>query len=590
MHSGIDPPVSLFISQIRQMKCESRGPHALYELKKLAAKGAKDDECERHTLWKKLYLLNTGADISILDFVKATASSNAEIKRLGYQGLLMKDAQRYLILLQNTLQKDLLDQSCVNEALAFISNEPDEKGANKELVTNMKVPHEGTREYLKYLVARSRYECLLHFSLVSPSESGLYTKLQIILDRGLESRTSEREVKWLLSRSMSLRCPFTKLKTLQFLHRMHSASRLSIDAGLAQFLKGFLVHPSAKARRQIEVALALESVRLLVAAGHKSDRIEEFVFRLVNSKNASSEFLGFKYAVLLKVVPEVVIARIFEVGIDKRLYFDSLNRLIDKANSSTVFQRISELKQAAVSGRMDILRREQLIALVLVRLCELGGQELACKVVYENPRLYEKIRHRRLISREQCKEFFRMVVQSRSPEYFLMIYDLFPARPKSRDVVAELGVNHILTLVRSKAENFKYILESLVDFLCMHGDPRLNRDRLIDVLRREEIADQSIDTCLREIEAFNLVLSEKMWYIGSREFLEYSVQSGRIRISYSKHIGPVRLKTAGCLDEDESCVENNRIVRTYNVERHLSLEIEVKNGGKTTSRRVLMQK
>ncbi|ELA42894.1 uncharacterized protein VICG_00209 [Vittaforma corneae ATCC 50505] len=590
MHSSVDPSVSLFISQIRKTRYENRESQALYELKKLAARDTKDDESERHALWKKLYLLNTGMDISILDFVKATASSNIEVKKLGYLGLLMKDSQEYLILLQNTLQKDLLDQNHVNDTLIFMSNEPDDEHTNKELIMKMKTPGESTREYLKYLIARSKYECTLHFSLISLSEPCLYVKIQIVLNQRLENRISEREAKWLLSRAASLKCQFTKLKMLQLFHRMYLASRLPIDDCIVQLLKSLLVHPSAKAKKQIEIALALESMKLLVAIGHTLERIEEFIFRLINSKNANSEFLGFKYAAMLKIMPEIVITRIFEVGIDKRLYFDSLNSLIDKTNFRRVFQRLNELRRANVSGRMDILRREQLLGLLLMRLCEFGDQEFICKVVYENPKLYEKIRHRHLISKEQCKEFFKMIVQSRSPEHFLMIYDLFPAKPRSKEMVAEIGANHMLALVRAKVENLKCILGGLIDFLCMHGDPCLNRGRLVDVLRQEESVDHSADLYFKEIEAFNLVLSERMLYIGSKEFLEYSIQNGKIKISYPKHIDSVKLKTLNCPDEDESNVENNQVVRVYNIGNHRSIEIEVENRGVGTSRRILVSK
>ena len=102
----------------------------------------------------------------------------------------------------------------------------------------------------------------------------------------------------------------------------------------------------------MDIALILEAMKLLVVIGHKFNKVEEFIFRLLNSKNTNSRFLGFRYAVQLKILPEVVISRVFELGIDKKVYFDSLLKLIDASNFKVIYQKLDAFKQISISGRL----------------------------------------------------------------------------------------------------------------------------------------------------------------------------------------------------------------------------------------------
>lgn len=586
MHSSVNPSVSLFITEIRNTAPETREAHIFYEMKKLSRKEINDEETELHILWKKLYILSLGLDFDALDFVKAAASKSLEIKRLGYLGLSIGGSQKYLILMQNTVQMDLNSEIHAGTALGFVSNEPKNEDFIGDLVLAIRAPQDTSGLYLKYIVARGKYDSAILLPLVSVSESILLVKLQMILNQKLEGLLQDRDIGWMVERYSSFKCPFLQLKTIQFFYNLYLISKLLIDDKLVRFLRGFLIHPNVKTKKHIEIALALEALKLLVAIGRHSDKAEEFIFRLISSRNINSQFLGLKCAIMFGIMTEVSISRIFEVGIDRKMYFDSLMGLINETNFKIVYQRINEFRRAEISKRTDIVRRNKLIMQLLMKLCEFGDQEFICKAIYENPNLYRQIRNKRLLSKEQSRGFFKLIVESQLPEHFIMIYDLFPVKAKSKQMVAELGASHMRILVRLKdGENTRFIFRNLIDFLCMYGDPELNRQYIIKALKQER--GSSLNDYFKGIEIFNIVLSKRMFYIGNDEYAEYHIKDGRIlvispdnstiSVEISHQSGslsryqPVEAST----HESKSEISDGYIAKSYSIDGCLSLRLEV---------------
>lgn len=580
MYSYTNPTISLFISQIRKLSGKDKDLLVLYELKKLAADNTKEDEHEVIKIYKKLYLLNIGINVSKIDFIKAIANTQLEIKNPGYLGLSLLSPGNHLVLLYDVLQKDLENLKYISSALTFIShiNEPDE--FIKDLVLKTKISNEGLKTYLKYLVVRSIFDNSMFFVLNSVNNGGLYAKIQIILKRRLENKLTERDIKWLIMKIKTVDCKFLKLKILTLFYKLVLISKLPIDNVLISFLKTFLANLNFKIKKSIDMAIILEAIKVLIAMGDKSDRIEEFIFKLISSKDQNYQYLGFKYSLMLKILPEIVISKIFELGIDKTLYFDTLISLITKKSYKAIYQRLGQLKQMNVTGRIEILKREDRINIILEKLCEFGDQEFICKLLYENGRFYEKIRHKNFIQKDQCRSFFNTIVKSNLPEHFLIIYDLFPNILKTNEMIADLGLNHMKQLIKYKLDENHNILNNLIDFLCTNGDPKLNKRYILEYL----VECKDVDVFLKSIELFNNILTEKFIYIEENQYISYYIKNYNLILSHSDKI------TVTIKQVDINNTSKSDKIQIYNIKGYRSINFLVKTVNRTILKTINIKK
>lgn len=499
-----DPSVSLFITDLKKIKNEFNYEYILNELKKISAK---EDELSIVGLWKRLYVLNKFGIANSLDFIKACADPSISIKRLGYQGVILLNSTKNFILMQNSILKDSGNPRFLPEVLTFIGNLNDEEKIMSEVVERIPKPPEFTTAYLKYLIVKSKYENTLFFSLISDTEIKLFVKLQIVLDNNLESQIDQKDISWLKLKFQSIKCIFTKTKTIQLLKRLYMISKIDVDIGFIQSIRSFLIHPTTKSKRQIEVALALECIQFLIITRNFPERVEEFIFRLINSENPNSRFLGLKYACMHNLMPEIQISKIFEIGAQKKICFDILMKLINKKNAKIVYHKSNQSKI-----EFNTFKK------IIERLCDFADNELILKILLEHPEIYEDMKNKNKIHKEQVGDFFKLVVKKDSPKYFRLIYDLFPVKTKSDLTVAELGTKHFLKLMVSP--EYMHLLDPLIDFLCITGSAEMNRKYLLDVV---ESTKQSI--FYRSIEAFNMVLNEKLIFVGETGFIKYQIEN-----------------------------------------------------------------
>lgn len=588
MHSSVDPTVSLFISQIRKIKEANRAAAIMLELKKLSNTVSDDEHSEVHNLWKKLYLLNIGVRINYMDFIKASANQNYEIKALGYLGISLCEIGEEMILLQHVFATDITKSTHRNTVLRVLANVCDETKKNHDLVMTMQAPKEGTPEYLKYLILRSRYDGTLFFSIVSTNEPTLYVKIQIILDNDLVNKLDLGAVKWILNKISTFKSPFLKHKAFDLLYKLCMISKLCADDELIQYLKTFVVQKKINPKKDIEIALAINAMRLLIAFNSVNEKLEEFVFKLITSSETNLQFMGFKHAQLFQILPEIAIGVIFRTGIDQKIHFDALIRHIGKSNFRNVYRRLNELRQITASGNAQIHRREILIQQIILKLCEFGDQEFVCRAVYENPVIYPAMRHKGLISREQCKEFFRMLIQSTIPSHFLVVYDLFPLRSKSNEHIAELGAKHAAILLVSEGDDREYIWSNMIDFLCTHGDPKLNRKSVINSVYKEK--GRHFDRFMKYIELFNISVDERMLYMGNGQFMKYCISSGTISVIQPNNLEYLRVTANSELSYKESSDKNGQIIRTYSASVPLNVQIEFCFDDKMITRSVYIPK
>ncbi|KAM0681591.1 hypothetical protein GINT2_000104 [Glugoides intestinalis] len=599
-----DPSVSFFISKVRSAKKQAQASIILNELKNMAAKDEQDVNVAAKHLWKKLYILTLGIDNNIFDFIKACGSTSLLVKRLGYQGLCIGNSQKYLFLLQNILQKDLEDQRIVLDALTFLSNINDDKKVLGDIISRIQVDQQRINVYSRYLVVKCKYEDTPFFSVISSNEKLLFLKLQLILDQKLYNNIEEADVSWLKTKLSKTKCSFIKMKILQLFQQLHTISKITIDDPLCRQLKGLLIQNTEKSKKQIEIAIAIESIKLLVLAKQARDRVEEFIFRLISSKHNNSRFIGFKCAKAFKIIPEVVISKIFELGIDKKLYHNTLLSLINQTTFKTIYQKLMAMKKKILDLEITQGAQSELFLKLLERICEFGDQEFIYKILLDSPELYDFVSHRNLIVKEQCKEFFKLILKQETIKHFPMIYDLFPTKIKSLDTTAELGKKHLAILVNNiKVNNIEYF-HMLVDFLCMHGDPELNRGYLLETLKKEfsRVSVENEQPCnfteyqnLQDllfcgIEAFNIVsIADMLLYVGRRTFMKYRINNEKLTIELPNNCEILSVKGKNpVVDflEIDSTIKDGVLIRTYSYAGSGSVEFEVMNNHFVTKRSI----
>lgn len=565
MSSNVEPAVSLLISEFRKIPAESKKSMFLLELKNMAAKGQGSDECIAQTLWKKLYLLSIGAKISTLDFVKGCGFPNLPIKRIGYQGIAMSKSSKTLFLLQNTVQKDIENELFCPDALIFISNVLDTNEIFKYIANKLILPSENSKHFAKYLVSISKYDSNRFFEMRSEKEINLYVKLQIISDQELEHKLTPPGIEYLVHSLNKTNCPYTRLKIMQILHNLVKAQKYTLNENTVTNLKTYVFGPNTRSKKQIEIGTCIQAIRLLLISSNDYDRINELVLSLINSKSLNSRYLGLKLAVEFKINQEITISKLIELGIKREMCFNFLFQLIDSKSYKFVYQNLEFLKECDQLTPEAVNKTEKDVLKLIKRSCDFGDQEFICKALYEHPKLYFNIRNGKLLSRDQCKGFFKMLLEESDMNYYLMIYDLFPVKNTSEKLVSEIAKKHLENLIQLDDPNVFLVIENLFTFLCLQGSPTINRKVCLEVLNHEylKIKDhRTFNKVIDGIGLFNLVLDSKMIHVENNEFVEYFVDSD-LEINYPQNL--VRNNKISVTGANKRCstIENNIVKEIY---------------------------
>lgn len=587
MGVNIEPSVTLLISELRKVSLQTRKNKGLLELKRMAARNPISEESILIDLWKKLYLQSLGFRINILDFIKACGSNNILIKRIGYQGVIVNQPLKELIILQNTIQKDLENADFCSEALIFVSNINDSEEILKDIVSKLALPSENMKHYRKILIMKAKYCDSQFFELRSENELNLFVKLQILLDNEKFSYCSAHYTEYLVNCLKRLKCQYTKLKILQILQKMVKCYNITFNEASVLKIRSFIFSLNVKSRKQIEIGICIESIRLLLLSGNRYEELDEFIFTLINSKSLNSNYLGLNLAVQFKLNPEITISKIIEVGIDRDLFFNSLYKLIDTNTYMYVYQHLDFVKEVDPSNVEAKMKRERNIMSIIKRICDFGDHEFICNVLYKHPKIYPIIRNEKLIKPEQCKSFFKMLLEENNPNYYLMIYDLFPSKTNSDCLVLDIARRHLTNLIELNEENVADCLDSLFTFLCLQGNAFNNRQECLNILKDLSLSKMNLkvlNVIIEGIQRFNLVLDSKLVYYEFFKFLKYQVMNSELIITYSQDF-PITasLKVPNAVWKSKK-TEKDQVIECYEIVN--TCEIEVKSSLGTVNKSI----
>lgn len=563
-------PVSLLISKVRSADSANILELMTYEMKKMAAARKKDGSSYRTEVWKKLYLQMKGAEVNPMDFLKATAELDPVLKRMGYQGLLRSRCTDYLVLMPNTLSRDLEAKTYADEALTFLCNIHDKHQVLAGIAFKAETSEDDENLYSKAIIAKSKYTDALPFAIASSKEIHLLVKLQVVLDRGTPQTMEDGDAEFLKSAVFDVKSSFTKLKILQALRKMVVEGTV-LNERLIRLLKDVIAIPF---RRHIDIGLAIEAARLLMLSRDLCGNAEDLVSRLVNSENVNCQHLGFKLVSEYKIIPDAAIARIIELGMLRKVHVDALMELVDSSNYKTIYKRIRGLVNSIPCASCYRGSLDQ----VIYRLCDFGDQEFICKVLYENPKVYSYVKKKNLLIKEQSKRLFDRILYQENSDYFPMVYDLFPTRSRHHYGASALCLRHLNILINEQRKESIMKVDYLLDFMCINGNITSNRQMILDAFELfiTKMNASLIEKLISGVLLFNIILPTKLLHIRDAIFIEYAVEEKLIKIQYPTSVEGAWVTGAIIVKEEEI---DGKIAKSYEMESRREMVIVVIDQG-----------
>lgn len=589
----VDPAISTLVAEIRGLEAGLQTRRIERERKCIALRESKENDFTYFNVWKRLFFQLRGVGVSELEFVKASASVDRRIKKGGYLGLMFIERPKHTLLMTNTILKDLENDAASGDALIFLSNCNDTNNKIPEVAGQIKQFSEKESNYSRSIVAKCKLKKEYQFSLTSGNDAVLLTKLQILLDGCQGDSLCENDTLYIKDRIYAAKCKFLTLKLIQLYLVLHRTGKLVVTERLFEHLKNAVVSPSTKAMKQVDIAISLESCRLLFESGNFCEKAEGFIFRLINSDNPNSRFLAFNFAVKYGVFAELVVERIIRLGAHDLFHLEILKALINRSNYRRVYHQREEIMHYVLKGDIDFDKAEHVSQNLLVRIAELSDFEFLCKVLCENPGIYKKIRNRNLLVMDQTRPLFRSIVLKDEIEYFLLIYDIMPSKTNDSGMVASLALRHLGALTSGHIDDNKLeLLDSLFDVLCIYGDIGENRKLVLEAFQKAlcRHAEHGLtEALLSGLLLFNLVLSPKYIYAGAGLFVEYHMGNEQITIRHADRVESVEVScTRSTIPQLDSQEGDGLITRKFSTKDCHALSISVKNGDESATKYILI--
>lgn len=537
---GVSPNISAFITETRRLEKSRQIIRLEQEKMKIASKEYISHDNTHFGIWRLLFVQLRNIAVNELEFIKAYASKDINIKCAGYLGLIFMDNPKHGVMLVNTLSKDLEDDKHIPLVLRFISNFNDSEKF-VDLCSRIKNITENSGNYNAYIVANSKLKKTLDFAVFSRKDSVLFPKLQILLDENYFDQLNNNDLSYLRERIYVTNCRYTLLKLIQCYRSLCMNGLYSINEKLYEFIKDLLANPNSKTMKQIDLALSIESCKLLIETGHFSERAECFIFRMVNSENPNSRHIAFAFAKKYAVLSDLIIDRIIKLGLHLFSHLGRLLQLIDKTNYKRVYKQREEIVHYMLKNKASSLIAERISKCILTRIAELSDFEFLCKLLVENPKIYQEIRSKNLIAAEHARPLFKAILHKEDINFFPMIYDTMPSKILDDNYILSLASRHISILMNHYPnEQILGLFDNLFDILIIHEIKNKNRNLIVEVYCKaisQKAPSILIDKLLSGIMLFNLVLSTKLIEIEQGTFIEYQIVDGVVTVSYSKELG-----------------------------------------------------
>ncbi|KAI5148216.1 hypothetical protein ENBRE01_0176 [Enteropsectra breve] len=467
----MDAPLYSFITIIRNLKGNH---HEFYHMEK---KKIAQEQYEKRGIYsdigaRLLFLQLKGAEISNLGFVDAICSKCPDAKQIGYLGMLFSGNPDYSVLAAETLSRDMANEKNRAQALSFFCN----FRPNISLFHGILSKHEeACQNDPAYIIAKYKQTPKSTISLSDACGSHMYIKLQILCDSSSFENLNIEETEAFLSGLSQIKCKQTLVKALDVLLKIHSSTPIILGEEHVLFLSSLILGSSSHFK-QTEIAVALQGCAVLAAAGHFGCSAEAFIYRLLDSANPNSRFIGLNFIRKTKVMQHLALERMCRHEL-KMGDFDLFLEIISSENYRVIFKRKDEIIFMLLRDNADAEAAQYKIHAFLCAVFAACDAELRCKLLFEHPEIHSSVKEHFRDPQIQ-RMLLRAVRSSHKPSYFQIIYDYEDFANLEDEKLEAMLLRYLnLALATNTAEPLSLeILERIADLSCMYGNASQNKN------------------------------------------------------------------------------------------------------------------
>lgn len=532
MTNRANTSLNIFISDLRTARKDDFITKILIEKRRLF--NTKDISYTR--VLTMIYFILHDIEIDPLDFVKACASEDHNIKKAAYLGLTLCKSNNLLILTVNTLMNDLKSLEMRESALNFLCNINISERIYDDLGDFICISSNMDRNITKSVIAKDKLCNLSNLNVVGNPDSLVYVKLQLILDKmnHIDNFTlMDNDIMFLVSIYPTVKCPYLKVKLIQLYRKLHDIKKLNVKPTFYTEIENDVMSPSESVKPTIMIALSVEITELFLLTAKTTTKIEHFLYRLIDSKNPNSRFIGFRLAKKYGKLIDKIIDRSIKLGLHNSFYKNSLLELLNKKNFMEVYKRKEEIRFSMDKNNVGYDLSKEILFEVFLKMLNYGNDEFIKKVYIENPELSFKQNITSKICENSRMELFTALMAKQSVHNFHLIYCLMPTNMKNKEFYEEIFCTH-LDIILKKRYNFKsQVIDKLIYTFCKFKDLTFYRNTLkekyIEMYNMKGSYD-TLHTLLTGIYLMNTKSKTKVVNFFEDKFLTYKIINKKLII------------------------------------------------------------
>ncbi|KAF9763233.1 hypothetical protein NGRA_1414 [Nosema granulosis] len=539
-----DSNFSIFISDLRKLKGRDKEIKTLSERRQII--NCTNKNLEPSNVLKMIYFAINSQSFDTMQFIKAIGSDDIKTKKYGYLGLLLSEREEYLILTFNTLMKDLRNKPTRELALNFLCNVNLKNNIYSDLSGFICTKNHTDTNKVKSLVAKSRIYPMDRLNLVGSDENLVFVKVQILLENLLANNPVdivENDTLFLTSFYGTTTNSFLKVKLLQLYKILNEQKKITLTSSFFQCIEKDIISPHEVIKPLVDISLSVEILDLLISTSNTSQKTDSFLFRLIDSQNNNSRYMGFRLAIKHKMFANQVINKAIKNGINQRDCYEALMFFINKSTYKEVYKRKDEMRFMMDKQNTPEKIAKEIMKNILLKISEYSKDDLYLKIYYENPELCLSKPIDRNLSEDLKSVYFKKLIPKNRIKYFPLLYSLLPRCYQDKEFYKELFQNHLNILISSKSIKASTILERLILTYLHFQNLGFYRDLLVS---RYFNAPTDLKECMLDgIHLMNTKCCDKALLFGNNLVIKYSTTLDHLKINIKGEFISIDVKNGG---------------------------------------------
>jgi hypothetical protein len=357
---------------------------------------------------------------------------------------------------------------------------------------------------------------------------------------------------------------FLKLKLIQFYKLLNEKNKLNLSKNFFQCLEKDIILPHESIKPLIDIALSIEIVDLFLSFNNATQKVESFLFRLIDSQNPNSRYMGFKLAMKYKMFCNQAIDKSIKCGLHNPICYETLMFFINKSTHKEIYKRKEEIRFIMDKLFVKVSEAKNIVNTIVLKVLEYAKDEFYLKIYYENPEICFIKEFDRTISDELKLVYYNKLLQKTKTKYFYLLYSLMPKNCDKPEFYEELFQNHLEILLNSKTKKGPRILERLIMAYLYFDNLDFYRDALVK--KYNEVASEFKQVIKDGICLMNVKCNDRTLVLEQGIVLKYNLSGTSLIIKIKGNVERVELKDKKeCLRRKNTFIENDFNVLEYEI-------------------------